>query len=112
MQYVMKKRISYEAWRALIILVIGSTVLKSSPSHVESPSNSKEATWLYSLELSSALGSVYSEKLLKQRDDRSLSIHGKNLQLYSFGIIFGFVPVFGMKGGVSMFSKGSMYGHI
>lgn len=102
MQYVMKKRISYEAWRALIILVIGSTVIKSSPSHVESPSNSKRGylALLFGT-FFSALGSVYSEKLLKQRDDKSLSIHGKNLQLYSFGIIFGFVPVFGMKGGVS-----------
>ena len=56
----------------------------------------------------SALGGIYSEKLLKGRP--SASIHWQNIQLYTWGILFNAVGVF-MKDSRRLSARGALTGY-
>jgi len=91
MRILLFRKISWIRWKALIILAAGSVVtqLKCEEAVDQQLRIISYCIVLLNV-LASGAGSVISELLLKGTgEDTSDSIHWKNMQLYSYGILFG-----------------------
>ena len=101
------RKLSWLKWKALMILAIGSMVtqLKATVSdagqHKTSLSSANGTGRAYMIvsfnAFAAGAGGVFSEKLLKSKDDSKISadsIHWQNIQLYFFGAVFGLLPLY------------------
>lgn len=107
MYIFLHRKLSWMQWKALFMLVIGCMVTQLSAncnegSHAD---NHNHSTLIgYALVLVSAFasgaGGVFSERLLKGKGAEQQkskggedSIHWQNMQLYVFGLMFGFITL-------------------
>ncbi len=81
-------------WKALVLLVVGSVVAELNDDDDGQMHGSALGYFfvLFSC-FASSTGGVLTEKLLKGRSDarESDSIHWQNIQLYFFGVLFGWL---------------------
>lgn len=100
------RKLSWLKWKALMILAIGSMVtqLKATVSDAgqqKTPPSSGNGTARAYIIVSvnafaAGAGGVFSEKLLKSKDDdkkSAESIHWQNMHLYFFGAVFGLLSL-------------------
>jgi len=105
MYVFLKRKLSWMQWKALIMLVIGCMVtqLNVKVGKVDQHDNQSTLTG-YTLVLVSAVasgaGGAFSEKLLKGNSGEQrkvkrdgVSIHWQNIQLYVYGMMFGFISL-------------------
>lgn len=101
MRMFLARTLSMKQWKALIILVIGATLTRLGD--VQSGRGGSVAVTGYLAlvlqTLCSAVGGVYSERLLKR--DEGGSIHLSNAQLYVFGVAFGYIGAARSTSGMS-----------
>lgn len=102
MRVFLGRTLSWLKWKALIILVIGSMVTQLNTVSLDEPRSTSVngTTFAYSMVCVSAFaagaGGVFSERLLKSIDRGEIndSIHWQNVQLYSFGALFGIFSLY------------------
>lgn len=105
MYIFLDRKLSWLQWKALVMLVIGCMVTQLSSNMVE-VDHSSEHSYLagyllvFVSAVASSAGGVFAERLLKgkaseQQKSHSIedSIHWKNVQLYLFGFMFGFIAL-------------------
>ncbi len=103
MRIFLSRRLSWLQWKALMILAIGSVVTQlklEDGQQMTSVSGSGRGS-AYAVVCSNALaagaGGVFSEKLLKSKDEnvnKTEPIHWQNMQLYIFGVAFGVLSLY------------------
>jgi len=104
----LKRYLTTVQYLALLTLACGTAVSQLPNTTV----NAKVMTSVWGVLLSlvssllSALGGIYSEKLLKNRP--SASIHWQNIQLYLWGVVFNAVGFYWKDGGGSHKSSSSL----
>lgn len=101
MHIFLSRTLSWLQWKSLILLVVGSMVTQlcavdHSTSHDASRNSAVGYAFVALNSIASGAGGVISEKLLKGngtllQNNGCNSIHWQNVQLYSFGFIFGAV---------------------
>lgn len=124
MQIVLGRRLSWQRWKSLILLVIGTLISRSTPNATFSDvpySNTSPPYAGYAFIILNAtaagLGGVVSEKLLKTNDlNLEDSLHWKNSQLYFFGMLFGvckltFLPSSQIQPHVNFFDGFNIYAY-
>jgi len=91
MRLFLGKKLTWLRWKALVLLVIGSTVTQlESETSSEEKSNKVGFIFVLINSLAAGAGGVISEKLLKGKGESVVdSIHWQNMQLYFFGFLFG-----------------------
>jgi len=107
MYVFLNRKLSWQQWKALIILAIGCMVTQLVPNpQTLTPTENVKLSHLtgYVLVLINVIaagaGGVFSEKLLKgitkkpSAGTTETSIHCQNIQLYSFGFAFGLISLF------------------
>lgn len=101
MHVFLNRKLSWAQWKALVLLAVGCMVTQLRQTSDRTATDSVQSPfWGYiflmiSVMVSSA-GNVFSEKLLKRscadqrkpQEDRHC-IHHQNMQLYTFGFVFG-----------------------
>ncbi len=95
MRMFLSRTLTWIRWKALILLVLGSAVTQLQTGNCEEVKQSTLGFALVFLNsLASGAGGVVSEKLLKVGNGTvAESIHWQNMQLYFFGLIFGFASL-------------------
>lgn len=89
MRIFLGRKVSWFRWKALAILALGSMVSQLSCEQVFERDSLLGYLFLLAHTMSSGAGGVLSEKLLKGGTTVSDTIHWQNVQLYSFGVLFG-----------------------
>ena len=105
MYIFLHRKLSWMQWKALVMLVIGCMVTQLSANCNEGSHADNQSTVIgYALVLvnafASGAGGVFSERLLKGKSAEQQkskggedSIHWQNMQLYMFGLMFGFITL-------------------
>ena len=92
MRVFLARKLSWLRWKALLLLVVGSVVAELNGDDGGRVRGSAMGYFfvLFSC-FASSTGGVLTEKLLKGKSDarESDSIHWQNIQLYLFGVLFG-----------------------
>ena len=93
MRIFLRRKLSWARWKALALLVVGSIVAELKESGDAELHGSIVGYFLVLCNsFASSAGGVFTEKLLKDGDAIvGDSIFWKNVQLYFFGIIFGYL---------------------
>ena len=92
MRLFLGRKLSWLRWKALLLLVIGSTVSQLSSSNNNVQGSAIGYNFVLVNSISAGAGGVISEKLLKGPQDGVVdSIHWQNMQLFFFGVVFGIV---------------------
>ena len=96
MRIIMGRKLSWLQWKALILLVVGSMVSQLGELEIQGDRSFFVGyTFVVISATASGAGGVIAEKLLKGKDDCIVeSIHWQNLQLYTFGFIFGLLSTY------------------
>lgn len=103
MHVFLSRTLSWSQWKSLVLLIVGSMVTQScavEQSMSQDPSRNIAIGYAFVAlnSVASGAGGVFSEKLLKGNGDLLQhsgcnSIHWQNVQLYSFGFVFGAVSL-------------------
>lgn len=103
MRILLQRKLSWSQWRALVILIVGSIIAQLEPSrNLGETYDPKPVAWQgYAFvglgTITSGMGGVFSEKLLKNLHENashiSPSIHAQNTKLYMFGLLFGLISL-------------------
>jgi len=106
MRMFLGRDLTWVRWKALILLVLGSAVTQLRTGDC---GDVKQSTLGFALvflnSFASGAGGVVSEKLLKGENGAvEESIHWQNMQLYFFGLLFGFASL--TKTSASSFFEG------
>ena len=105
MYIFLNRKLSWMQWKALIMLMIGCMVTQLSAKTVEGDHTVDQSFYagyilVFVSAIASGAGGAFSEKLLKGKGieqhrqiGKQGSIHWQNMQLYSFGLMFGVVSL-------------------
>ena len=89
MRVFLARKLSWDKWKALVLLVVGSVVAELNGDDGGQMHGSALGYFFVLLScFASSTGGVLTEKLLKGESD---SIHRQNIQLYFFGASFGWL---------------------
>ena len=89
MRVFLARKLSWLKWKALVLLVVGSVVAELNGDDGGQMHGSALGYFFVLLScFASSTGGVLTEKLLKGESD---SIHWQNIQLYFFGVLFGWL---------------------
>jgi UDP-galactose transporter len=93
MRVFLARKLSWVRWKALVLLVVGSVVaeLNGDGGHIRG--SALDYFFVLFSCFASSTGGVFTEKLLKGKSDAREcdSIHWQNIQLYFFGVLFGWL---------------------
>lgn len=114
MRPLLGRKLSWQRWRSLVILVMGSALAHLDPNN--EPQQNRQTSSKYGLfsiliNVSSAgAGGAYSEMLLKgMKPGCGGDIHTQNLKLYFFGVLFGLIS-FILQGSTENHTDGFLHG--
>ena len=93
MRVFLARKLSWVRWKALILLVVGSVVAELNNDGGQMHGSALGYFLVLCSCFASSTGGVLTEKLLKGKSDarESDSIHWQNIQLYFFGVLFGWL---------------------
>jgi len=94
MRVFLGRKLSWLRWKALLLLVVGSVIAELKGDYSMHVRGSALGYFFVLCScFASSTGGVLTEKLLKGKSDAtgSDSIHWQNIQLYFFGVLFGWL---------------------